>query len=103
VMADDGRIGVWVVDSVVDRSRDRRLVEFDIEEVARQVRSFGEQLVTVLADLPFPETGFAIDEVTVSAEIGAKGKLSLLGSGAEASAGAGLTFVLKRRPAAGSA
>jgi hypothetical protein len=98
-MENDTKLGIWVVGDVVERGEQRsRLQVFDVQDVARQIGLFGKQLVDVLAELPLGNKGFFIDEITVSAEVEASGKLSLLGSGMEAKTGTGLTFVLKRRP-----
>jgi hypothetical protein len=66
-------------------------------DVARRVEEFVDTLGAVLARLPAVMSGFEIDNITVAAEVSAKGKLALLGTGGELGGKGGLTFTFRRR------
>jgi hypothetical protein len=70
--------------------------EIATEEFRKQVKAFLDTMREVFANLPDTSDGFRLDQVTIAAEISAKGKISLLGSGGELAGKAGLTFTFTR-------
>ena len=72
--------------------------QVDKDALRSQLSSFLSAMQDVLDDLPELLGGFAIEEVTLTAEVSASGSVSLLGTGAEVGGSGGLTFTLKRRP-----
>ena len=52
-------------------------------ELERQVEGFVASVANILKGIPQALGGFAVQEVTVSAEVSAKGTVSLLGTGGE--------------------
>ncbi|MGC2998442.1 Pepco domain-containing protein [Streptomyces sp. G35A] len=87
-----------------DRLSFRRLEEWraartDIPAEVLQTRlhDFVATMRGVLASLPQQAGEFRLDEVSFSAEVSAKGTVSLLGSGGELSGQAGITFTFTRR------
>jgi hypothetical protein len=73
--------------------------EIPVDEFRRRVVTFLDSMRDIIADLPDSSGGFRLDQVTVSAEVSAKGQISLLGSGGELAGKAGLTFTFTRRGA----
>lgn len=73
--------------------------EVPLKDLGDRVNGFLESMRTVLKTVPEGFGEFQLDEVTVSAEISAKGQISLLGSGGEIAGKAGLTFTFTRRSA----
>jgi hypothetical protein len=67
--------------------------------LAERVEEFVDSMRTVLARLPEAVGQYEVDQITVAAEVSAKGKVSLLGSGGELAGKGGLTFTFKKRQA----
>lgn len=70
--------------------------EIPVEEFRRRVGQFLASVQDVIADLPAAVGGYQLDQVVVSAEVSAKGQVSLLGTGGELAGKSGLTFTFKR-------
>jgi hypothetical protein len=70
--------------------------ELAVDVLADNVRSFMDQIGNILDKTPEAISNFQFTEFTVSAEISANGKLTLLGIGGEAGATGGITFTFKR-------
>lgn len=64
-----------------------------------RVKDFIASMADVLGDLPTLTGEFSLEQVTLAAEVSAKGRVSLLGSGGEAGGKAGLTFTFSRKGA----
>ncbi|MFI9819758.1 hypothetical protein ACIHFC_04665 [Streptomyces sp. NPDC052013] len=71
--------------------------EIPAAELQTRLHDFVATMRDVLATLPQKAGEFQLDEVSFSAEVSAKGTVSLLGSGGELSGQAGLTFTFTRR------
>jgi hypothetical protein len=67
-----------------------------VEEFRQRVNDFLDSIRHIITDLPDNWGRYELDEITVSAEISAKGHVSLLGSGGELAGKAGLTFTFTR-------
>lgn len=65
-------------------------------DFADQVSGFIENMKAVLDRLPRFVGEFEIDQIAISAEISAKGKVALLGSGGELGGKGGLTFTFRK-------
>lgn len=78
----------------------RRLVprELDAEALEDNVSEFLESIEGILSKAPEIIGNFRIREFTVTAEITAEGKLSLVGVGGGVAATGGLTFTFERVP-----
>lgn len=83
------------------RSQDWRLGRSQVPaDVFRQrVTDFLDTLRPVLASLPEGYGAFELNDVTVSAEVSAKGQLSLLGAGGELTGTSSMTFTFTRKSA----
>jgi hypothetical protein len=68
-----------------------------VDALSGEVKSFLARLEHVFDDLPDAMAAFDLDSIEVNTEVSATGTVSLLGSGAEATASGGLTFKLTRR------
>ncbi|GGR74015.1 MULTISPECIES: Pepco domain-containing protein [Streptomyces] len=86
-----------------DRLSLRRLDEWRVArteipaaQLQARLHDFVATMRDVLASLPQGAGEFRLNEVTFSAEISAKGTVSLLGSGGELSGQAGITFTFTR-------
>jgi hypothetical protein len=86
-----------------DRMAFRRLEEWraarseiPAEELRARLGDFVATLQGVIASLPQRAGEFRLNEVTFSAEVSAKGTVSLLGSGGELAGQAGITFTFSR-------
>ena len=75
--------------------------EIPVEDLRRRVRNFVASLREILADLPDAVGEYELEQVQVSAEISAKGTVSLLGTGGELAGKSGLTFTFKKPTAKG--
>jgi hypothetical protein len=71
--------------------------ELDVKVLGENVKRFLQQVEQVLAQSPAMLGEFRFEEIEVHAEVTAKGTLSLLGTGGEASATGGLKFVFRRQ------
>ncbi|MCZ0991815.1 hypothetical protein O1M54_51015 [Streptomyces diastatochromogenes] len=86
-----------------DRLQFRRLeewraarTEIPAEELQSRLGEFVATMRGVIDSLPQKSGEFQLNEVTFSAEVSAKGTVSLLGSGGELAGKAGITFRLTR-------
>ncbi|MGP3989336.1 Pepco domain-containing protein [Streptomyces sp. 3N207] len=89
-----------------DRALFRRPQEWRIgrsqlpADVFRQrVAAFLETLRPIIASLPQGYGDFELNDITVSAEVSAKGQLSLLGAGGELTGTSSMTFTFTRKAA----
>ena len=76
----------------------RRLVRelVDVQKLEDEIRSFLTSMEKILQNASKTVGAFRLDTVSVSAEVNAKGKLSLLGTGGEMGGKSGLSFTFKR-------
>jgi hypothetical protein len=81
--------------SIFDRLRYRR-AEISADEFKERLKNFLTSMEEVVRDLPETLGEFKLDQITLTAEISAKGQVSLLGTGGEIAGKGGLTFTLKR-------
>jgi hypothetical protein len=88
------------VDRSLKRSGDWRIgrSEIPVDVFRQRVTDFLDSMRQTIAELPAVYGGYELNEVTVSAEVSAKGQVSLLGSGGELAGKAGLTFTFTRKP-----
>jgi uncharacterized membrane protein len=77
---------------------DRQLVRnvVDVKRLEEEVKSFLGAMESVIRNLSQEVGNYRMDSISVTAEVNAKGKLSLLGSGGEVGGKGGMTFVFKR-------
>jgi hypothetical protein len=80
--------------------RDWRLArsEIPVEQLSHRVTAFLESMGNVITGVPRAFGSYELDEITISAEVSAKGQVSLLGSGGEVAGKAGITFTFTKRP-----
>jgi len=70
-----------------------------VDTLQREVERFMDALKGMFAKAPEDIAGgFYLDEIVLTAEVSAKGSLSLLGTGGEVGATGGVSFTVKRRP-----
>lgn len=86
--------------SIFDRLRYRR-AELSADEFKERVQSFLTSMEEVVRGLPETLGEFKLDQITLTAEVSAKGQVSLLGTGGEIAGKGGLTFTLKREKQGG--
>ena len=67
-----------------------------IAKLERHLSEFIHLMGTAVANMPKDVGAFTLDTITLTAEITAKGQISLLGTGGEIGSKGGLTFTLKR-------
>jgi len=74
-------------------------------QLRRRLRPTGERLPEsmrhVITGLPHAFGSYALDGITLSAEVSARGRVSLLGSGGEVAGNAGITFKFTKRDIVG--
>lgn len=87
----------------VDRSQYKKGDEFrygradiPIDVFKRRVETFMAAMGEVIGGVAAKAGDYSLEEVTVSVEVSAKGKLSLLGTGGELAGKGGLTFTFKK-------
>jgi len=73
--------------------------QIPVELLQQRVTEFLQSMGEVLEKVPAAMSGFELDQVQVTAELSAKGTVSLLGAGGELAGKGGLVFTFKRRPA----
>ena len=66
-----------------------------VEELEQQVRSFMSAMEKIVGNLQSQIGKYQMDSITISAEVNAKGQVSLLGNGGEAGAKGGISFTFK--------
>ena len=74
----------------------------DAQALENEVKSFLGAMERIIGNLSDQVGRYQMDSITVSAEVNAKGKVSLLGSGGEMGGKGGMSFTFKR-PAAANA
>jgi hypothetical protein len=76
---------------------DRRIARgvIDVDKLAEEVRAFMAGMEQIIGNLAGEVGKYHMDTVSVSAEVSAKGKVSLLGSGGEMGGRGGMTFTFK--------
>lgn len=94
-MAVEEKISVLTTDGTIMRKKSG-IRELSAEELGSGVRLFLGQMNEVLRESPSNIGKFKFKEFVVSAEIGASGKLTLLGTGVEGSAKGSLTFKFEK-------
>jgi hypothetical protein len=72
--------------------------EVKVSTLKERLQHFLAAMQEIVSDAPGKYGQFALDSVTISAEISAQGKVSLLGTGGEAGGKGGISFTLKRLP-----
>jgi hypothetical protein len=94
--SEPGRPDRWTL----KRPDDWRLgrVEVPLEIFRQRVAGFVDSVREVITGLPEAVGKYQLDQVTVTAEVSAKGQISLLGSGGEIAGKSGLTFTFTRQP-----
>lgn len=70
--------------------------EVDAKQLKQRLDAFLNQMEEILANLPQKTAGLALDSVSFSVEVSAKGSVSLLGTGVEMAGKGGITFTLKK-------
>lgn len=80
----------------ITRGRDS-IKELKVEVLAENMNIFLFQVQSLLEKTPEELGKFYFDEITITAEVSANGKLVLLGSGVEAAAKGSLQFKFKRK------
>ena len=70
--------------------------KISVAKLERHLNDFINLMGEVVAKVPNNLGDFKLDTITLTAEISAKGQISLLGTGAEIGSKGGLTFTLKR-------
>jgi hypothetical protein len=89
---------VVVIDEEQDRAFGRvRREEVPIDALRTNLDAFLNGMEGALPAIPATMSGYQINEITLSLEVGASGKVSLMGTGAELSGKGGLTLTLTRR------
>lgn len=67
-----------------------------VELLRQRIEKFLRQMQGIFENVPNTMGEFELDKVTLSVEVSAKGRVSLLGNGGEAGGSGGLTFELSR-------
>lgn len=80
---------------VLDKVLVRNLV--DVQTIEHEIKKFLNAMQTILSSVSQSVGDFSMDSVSVSVEVNAKGKVSLLGSGGEMGGKAGLVFTFKHK------
>lgn len=70
--------------------------EIDVEELAKNLKSFLDKIRDVLSAIPVAVGAFKVDTMTVDVEISAEGGISLLGTGGKIGGKGGLSLTFKR-------
>jgi hypothetical protein len=79
-----------------------RIKQLAYADLAENVTHFLDAVRSLFGTVESNDDRFNVDEIEVYAEIDARGKLALLGTGGEAGAKGGIKFVFRRRePVAG--
>jgi len=81
---------------------ERRVVPgvIDVEKLGDEVKAFMGAMEKVIGKLSGRVADYDLETISVTAEVSAKGRLSLLGSGGEVGGKGGLTFTFRRSGAA---
>ena len=92
--SDPGRTDRWTLRHPEEWRLGRAEVPVDVFQA--RVTRFLESMRGVIAEVPAAFGNYQLDQVTISAEVSAKGQISLLGSGGELAGKPGLTFTFTR-------
>jgi len=68
----------------------------DVETLSTEVQAFMDAMARIIGKLTKEVGEYHMDTIEVTAEISAKGQVSLLGTGGEVAGTGGLTFTFKR-------
>lgn len=68
------------------------------DKLKQRLENFLSVMRDVIMGMPYEFGDFQLDSVTLTAEVSANGKVSLLGTGGELAGKGGLTFNIKRAP-----
>ena len=93
---DEQKNTILVTTGTLDNVRGKRGKELQIDVLGKNVNLFITQMGDILANTPDKVDKFKLTQITVTAEISAKGSLVLLGTGVEAESKGGVTFVFTR-------
>src|SRR5438067_8039724 len=76
----------------------RQLVraQVDVKELRERIHAFLHAMESALGDISQQFGDYKLDTISVSAEVSAKGQISLLGTGGELAGKGGLNFTFKR-------
>jgi hypothetical protein len=66
-----------------------------VDRLQRSVADFVKAMGEAIAEVPSALAGYSIDTIEISAEVSAKGSVSLLGTGGEVAGKGGIAFTLK--------
>jgi len=70
-----------------------------VKELSVRFNDFVEGMQDVVGGMPASVAGLRVDEISFTAEISARGSVSLLGTGGEVAGQGGITVTLRRLPA----
>lgn len=87
---------ILVNTSGLDGVRGKSSKSIQVDVLGENVNLFISQIGSILERTPEKIDKFRLTQITVSAEISAKGSLILLGTGVESEGKGGLTFVFTR-------
>lgn len=71
----------------------------DVETLGNQVQAFMDAMAEIIGKLTKEVGNYHMETIAVTAEVSAKGQVSLLGTGGEVAGKGGLTFTFKRAAA----
>lgn len=77
-------------------TRGRAPREIQVEVLGKNINLFLTQIGTILENTPEHVGKLKLNQITVSAEVSAKGSLILMGTGVETEGKGGITFVFTR-------
>jgi hypothetical protein len=105
-MSNENEIEVFGRVDSEDRAGFEKLRDFyfgvgkvDADTLAKRLKSFLQQVDSIVQQFQPTVGDFSLEEVSVSVEVSASGHVSLLGAGGETGATGGLVFKLKRQAA----
>lgn len=74
-----------------------RRAQVSPETLQANLKAFLESMETAMKGIPGVMAGYALEEVSLTLEVGAKGEIGLLGTGGELSGKGSISLKLKRR------
>jgi hypothetical protein len=75
-----------------------RRAQVSPETLQTNLKSFLESMETAMKGIPGAMAGYALEEISLTLEVGAKGEIGLLGTGGELSGKGSISLKLKRSP-----
>ena len=101
-MTEDSPATLSILVPAEDADRDRvevrfRRKEVPVDSLRNSLADYLAKMEDALNGVPASLSGYQVDEITLSLEVSATGKVSMLGTGAEVTGTGGLTLTLKRR------